>query len=149
MNSIYNWIEKYKPIVVSVILIILFYSALEKFNGDIWHWVDASITIATVFGVWYNYIQNQRKLDKINMILNYHGEEIPIKSYMIRSNFSRAEIKGILAGLCQEKTYKIEYTDSEQSTFLEDVYKIQTGTERNFIIKIKPSDIFTYNHEIY
>lgn len=145
MNSLYSWIEKYKPIILSVIAIILFYSALEQFNGDIWHWTDALITVATVFGVWYNYIQNQRQLDKINLILNYHTEEIPIKSYITRRNFSRAEIKGILRGLCEEAEYKIEYIDSEKSTFLEDVYKIQTGTERNFIIEIKSSDTFTYN----
>lgn len=147
LESMFRQLEKYKSIIISIVLVFIFLSSTGHFNDDLWHWIDAFITLGTLAGVWYNYKQNekQKKLNLEKIDINFYikklNKEILIKSYLIRKFFSRQEIQGVLANqLIKGVTrYDIEYLSNDR--YFEDTYKIQTGDLSQLIIEIEDDEI--------
>ena len=143
MNELINK-HQGKIIVVTVLLVIV--SAWGNFNTDLWHWIDAIVTIGTVIGVWYNYKENQKQLEPIQIHLSTQTK--PLSSFVLRKNFTRAEVKGILRELAEEKDYEIDYISNPKSSFLRDVYNVQTSKTDNLTVMIKEKDIFTLKENV-
>ena len=137
-----KFVQKFSPILGSFIAIIIFYSVRENFDGDLWHWMDAVVTIATVSGVWYNYNMNSKQLDEIKVSILCKGEEKEIPIYIIRKNFTRSEIKGIFGGLHDGKNFDIDYFDNSNSSFLKDIFEIQQGKRDKLTVIIHEKDNF-------
>lgn len=139
MNKIIDWIFEYKILTVVIVIGICCIISWKS----LWHYLDAFITVGTLIAVWYNYNENKKQLDIISIELNIDGRKVQVDSYLIRRNFTRSEIKGILRGLCDESEYKIFYIDSSKSSFLKDIHTIQTGDSKKFEIPIESKDEFT------
>ena len=140
MNKILN---KYQPIFFSLILVLIFLSAREQFDNNLWHWIDAIVTILTVTGVWYNYNQNQKQLEKIEIYLEFDDGYIETIYPIKRKNFSRAELKGILRELHNSReNYELSYMSEDE--FLENIFKVQDGLQDKFYMKIRKGDIFEH-----
>lgn len=142
--------EKYKPIIVSIVVIIIFLAILGNFNNTIWHWVDAIISIGTIFGVWYNYNENKKqrkiKLQRIPIILKIKDteERYRLKLRIPRKEISRGEIQGILSNYTTDpsKRYKIEYLS--EIRYMEDIYKIQSNKLDELEIKVSEKEFEGY-----
>jgi hypothetical protein len=151
----FRQLEKYKSIIISIVLVFIFLSATGHFNNDLWHWIDAFITLGTLAGVWYNYKQNkkQKKLNLEKIDIKFYikklNKEILIKSYLIRKFFSRQEIQGVLANqLIKGVTrYDIDYLSNDK--YFEDTYKIQTGGLSQLIINIEDDEIGQFTDIIF
>jgi len=135
-----RFFDKYVPLIISFIIVLLFLSAIENFDGALWHWIDAIITIFTLIMVYISYKEQQKQLELIEIYIDIEGTLCKIPVYIIRKNFTRAEIKGILRGLVKNDSYSIEYIDNPRSTFLKDVIAIQQGQKDKLIITIEPQD---------
>jgi len=147
LESMFKLLESYKSLIISILLVLIFLSAIEHFNNDLWHWIDALITLGTLAGVWYNYKQNEKQkkfnLEKIAIKFNIKklNKEILIKPYLIRKFFSRQEIQGVLANQLIKgvSRYDIDYLSHDK--YFEDSYKIQRGNLSQLIIDIEDDEI--------
>lgn len=140
-------IEKYQPIVIAIILILLFYSARDGFNNTLWHTIDAIVTIGTVIGVWSNYKQNKARKTLETKRIPIYFENIDTKDrYLLNLDiqvkyFIRSEIQGLLSAF-QEKPaerYIIQYLS--ELNFLEDIYKIQNNQLDQLTIKVTEEEL--------
>ena len=124
---------------------------LNIFQSNVWAFVDALITLGTLYGVGYNYIQNKKQQQLVKIYIKdtrTMGKEMPIPSFILRRNFNRVEVKGILKELHKGSEYDIDYISNPKSSFLEDIYKIQSGKSDKLVIKIKEGDKFELKKEI-
>ena len=112
---------------------------------DTMQWMDW-ITIFFSFGAMLfsiiNWKKEKKQFEEIKIKLEFEDKVIrDIPSYILRKDFSRAEIKGILRGLDENESYKIDYIDNPKSTFLKDILEVQKG-KQEFIIPITYKDDF-------
>jgi len=148
-NTLQKSLLKYLPIMISLVLVMIYLSALENFNGKLWSWIDALITIFTVIGVFYNYLQNEKQLDVIPLYLQIKDSKLKLPTYTVRKNFTRAELKGILSGIHNGKTLEIDYIDNPTSPYLKELVDIQQGKKNSLTIPIKEKDKFELKQDIY
>lgn len=110
------------------------------FGGNEWTFIDGIVTILTlglVFWNWYqNYVQN--KQIEIYILHNNVKTMLPIK--LIRKNFTRAEINGILGAFDKDSKFYIAHTSSVE--FFEDIENIQNGKLNEICIPITENDKF-------
>jgi len=116
---------------------------MNFFQTNIWAFFDAIVTTITVYGVGYNYFQNKKQLQPIKIFIKKGNKQKEIPTYIIRRNFTRADIKGILSELHNsEDFFKIH--DITQPIFLKKIFEIQQGKGSELIINIYPEDFFEY-----
>ena len=141
--NINKYLKKYALFIIFIIIILIGLAALGRFNTTLWHTINAMITISTVIGVWYNYYQNQKQLEEVDIFLKF-TDGYEKKIYRIkRKNFSRAELKGMLRELHNSKeNYKLSYMSEDE--FLTNVFNIQDGLSNKFYMEIRESDFFEY-----
>ena len=119
-------------------------------ESEIWASIDASFTIVSIlvtFGTFVmvvrNYRANKKQLEPIKLHLHIREDIVQIPSYILRKNFNRVEVKGILKELHDSKDdYEIDYIANPKSTFLKDIFEIQSGSKDDLVIEIKEKDIF-------
>jgi len=124
---------------------------LGYFKDDTWVNIDAAFTVTSIVAMlltlyfsYKNWKFNKRQSDVISLYIN----NIKVDSHILRQNFNRAEIKGILSELHDsDKFFRIKYIADDKSTFLKDIYDIQVGTEKKFIIKLDEKDFFIFHSQ--
>jgi len=128
-------------------------ATLTWFSSPEWAGVDGTFTIFsifitsfTLFFAYRNWLNNKKQLKKIDIFLEFYDgykEKIyPIK----RKNFSRAELKGILRELHDDREhYKLSYM--AENEFLDGIFKVQDGESDEFIMKIREKDFFKFNRK--
>jgi len=117
---------------------------ISFFSGSTWSFLDALVTITTVLFVIYNWWINKKQLQKIDVYIQKGDDpKVRIPTYMIRKNFTRSELFGILGALDKERDFKIAYLKSE--AFLQNVLEIQQGREDEMIIRLQDGDKFDWS----
>jgi len=148
-DTLQKLLLKYLPIIISLVLVMIYLSALKHFDGNLWHWIDAFITIFTVIGVFYNYIENKKQLEVIPLYLQIKNSKLKLPTYTVRKNFTRAEVKGILSGIHNDKNLEIDYIDNPTSPYLKELVDIQQGKKHSLVILIKENDKFELKKDIH
>lgn len=92
--------------------------------------------LASGFNVW----QRKKDKEKIEIYIEKDNKKILLPTYVIRKNFTRAEVFGILGALEKDNDFKIKYTSDDK--FIKDIFDIQTGKEKELIIKLDKNDKF-------
>lgn len=137
-----NFFNLFFPLALLLLLLIMFDIDI-KFNSNFtkgisWGYFDAFITIITYVGVIWG-IQSSKRLrdshmQRIGVFLQFRNDKkVKLKSYTIRKNFTRADLKGILRDICTGN-YNINYLASE--AFLADVDAVQQGQKNEITIKV-------------
>lgn len=101
--------------------------------------ISSAVALATLAVVaYYKYTKEN---DKIEIYTKKPNEEKQqLSTYIVRKNFTRAEIFGILGALHKEGKFEIKYTSSID--FAKDVFDVQTGKKEELIIKLDSKDEF-------
>lgn len=116
---------------------------MNFFLTNIWAFLDALVTVLTVYGVGYTYFSNKKQLQPIKIFLKKGNITKEIPTYIIRKNFTRGDIKGILSELHDsDEPYKI--SDIRKPLFLKRIFDIQQGKYSDLTINIYDSDFFEY-----
>ena len=119
-------------------------------ESEIWASVDAGftmvsilVTLGTFRMVIKNYLSNKKQLEKVQLLISDKKDNlIPVQSYILRKNFNRVEVKGILKELNIEKEYAIDYISNPKSSFLKDIFEIQNGRRDELVINVIEGDKF-------
>jgi hypothetical protein len=116
---------------------------IDWFGGSIWTFIDALVTMFTLWLVFNNWRNSQKQLEPIKLFIEKEGIIKEIPTYIIRRNFTRSDIKGILKELHESKEdFKIK--DIIQADFLKKIFEIQQGNASELVIKIIDTDFFVY-----
>lgn len=112
------------------------------FGGDTWTFIDALVTILTLLLVIYNWYQNykQNQEIRIQIVLQHMNITKVFPIPLIRKNFTRSELFGILGAYDKDSKFCIEHTSSIK--FFEDIRNIQEGKLDEISIIIKKEDKF-------
>ena len=112
------------------------------FGGDTWTFIDALVTILTLLLVIYNWYQNykQNQEIRIQIVLQHMNITKVLPIPLIRKNFTRSELFGILGAYDKDSKFCIENTSSIK--FFEDIRNIQEGKLDEISIIIKKEDKF-------
>jgi len=119
-------------------------------SSDIWASVDAGFTIVSIiitFGTFImvikNYLNNKKQTDKIEIIINRNNCLETLPTFVLRKDFTRSEVFGILGALDSNSKFDIKYTSDAQ--FIENIFNIQKGVGKELIIKIEDEDKFDWH----
>jgi hypothetical protein len=88
---------------------------------------------------WWN---NKKQLKPIKIIIEKNGIQDTLPLDIIRKNFTRAEIFGILGAFDKDSNFKIKYTSSRE--FLNQISDIQESKSDQLIVKIEDKDKFDW-----
>lgn len=141
------------PIAVVLLLLIMFGINIDFkphfTQQDSWSYFDAFITVFTFMGVMWSIQSNKRQRDSqmqhIGVFLKFrNGKRAKLKSYTIRKNFSRGDLKGILRDICVGN-YEVKYFASE--AFLADVDAVQQGNKHDIEINVDADGITLVNSD--
>jgi len=138
---------------ISSIGLYLFYLSLNKnFKitketlWELWGAVDSSFAVAVGILAIFVYKEMARAQDIIELKFQIGNKE-PIETglSLLRKNFTRSEIMGILGMIQkeQEKKYRLEFFQDKK--VLKKIQDIQTGKERVFIIKMSQKEAKQFN----
>jgi hypothetical protein len=113
---------------------------VKWFGQDWWSFIDALVTIVTVSAVLYNLWQIKKQLNPIQILIKKNDVITELPSFIIRKNFTRSEVQGVLRSLHKGETYDIAFTGKAE--FLKAIVGIQRGDSSTLIIPILPEDTF-------
>lgn len=107
---------------------------------NIWSNIDAGITILTLGLVFYSWYQSFKQNKQIKIFIVDKGETIELPIKLLRRNFTRAELFGILGAFEKDSKFSIEYTSTID--FFENIENIQNAKSNEITIIITEKDKF-------
>jgi len=143
MNKMKNVISI--PLLVFLLITLIGFVSIYIGGENLWiSKIYASLDVATAVALavlaFMAYYQYGEQLQPISIYIEKEGhrEELPVK--ILRKNFSRSEVFGLLGALDKESSFKISYTSSIE--FFKDIEDIQASKKDSLIIKLGASDKF-------
>ena len=123
-------------------IVIYFYSSYSKSSlWDIWSAVDSSFAVAVGVLAFFVYIELAKEQDVIELKIKIGNKE-PIDTglSLLRKNFTRSEIMGILGMIKknQDERYKLKFFQDKE--VLKKIQNIQTGRDKVFIIEMSQEE---------
>lgn len=113
---------------------------MELFEGTTWTFIDACITMLTLGLVLWNWYQNYRQNHEIEIFILHNGIKTKLPIKLIRKNFTRAEIFGVLGAFDKDSKFSIAHTASVE--FFKDIENIQNAKSNEITIIITENDKF-------
>lgn len=115
---------------------------MTLFESLTWTCIDGLITLLTLLLVILNWCQNHKQNKQIEIFINFKddGEIIKLPIRLIRKNFTRAEIFGVLGAFDKDSKFTIAHTSTV--VFFEDIEQIQKGKKNEICITITENDKF-------
>ena len=116
-----------------------------KFIIDLMDKVTIVVSFLTLFFVFKNWLNDKKKLDKIDIFFNDKKLNLDI----VRKDVTRQEIQGILGILRKNmtKNYHIDYLSTID--FLDNIYKIQKNELDKLVIKITDEELKQFKDDIF
>lgn len=108
-------------------------------------YVTIIFAFCAMIASFYNLIARKKDMNEIEIfvIINAKKRQLPVK--IMRKNFTRAEIKGIISDFDKDHNFTISYLKSPE--FLNDIFLIQKGKKDSISIEIKGGDKFDFSEK--
>lgn len=113
---------------------------MSWFEGTTWTFIDACVTALTLGLVIINWYQNYKQNKQITIYILHNGVKTKLPIKLIRKNFTRAELFGVLGAFDKDSKFTIAHTASVE--FFEDIEKIQNASKDEICIIISENDKF-------
>ena len=113
---------------------------MSWFDGTTWTFIDACATTLTLGLVIWNGYQTYRQNKQIKIFIIDKGQTIELPIKLLRKNFTRAELFGILGAFDRDSKFNIEYTST--IGFFENIENIQNVKSNEMTIIITEKDKF-------
>lgn len=142
-----EFINKHQNKIILVTMVLIFLSSMENFDGILWHWIDAIVTIGTVIGVWYNYMEDtkQKALETKKIPIYFYNKDTKEK-YLLDLDIqvkylTRGEIQGLLSAYQQKPAERYIIQHLSEVKFLDDIYKIQNNNLDTLTIELTNEEL--------
>ena len=113
---------------------------MTLFESLTWTFIDACATALTLGLVFWNCYQNYKQNQEIEIFILHNGVKTKLPIKLIRKNFTRAEIFGVLGAFDKDSKFTIAHTSTV--VFFEDIEQIQKGKKNEICITITENDKF-------
>ncbi len=145
MNELKNLIST--PLLVFIIITVVGFLSITLFGDEFWISkvyaaldVASAVALATLaFMVYFKY---GKQLQAVTIFIEKEGEEIELPIKIIRKNFTRSELSGVLRALDKKDKFDIAYMST--ITYFQDIEDVQEGKKDSFIIKLGKEDQFEF-----
>lgn len=106
-------------------------------------WITIIFSTVTMFGVFYNFYQNRKQLEKVGVYFNLisNNKEYPIDTSLTRKDCQRSEVQGILrTKLIKGKSfYEIDYLSNKK--YVEQIFNIQNSKSDKLTIFLQDDEL--------
>jgi len=116
--------------------------------GKVITWMDWVTIIFSFFAMFFafkNWWNNKKQLKPIQIIIDRNGEKEILPFEIMRKNFTRSEIFGVLGACDKDSKFEIKYTASRD--FFRQVSEVQESKIDEVIIYLKDTDKFDWIKE--
>ena len=113
---------------------------MSWFEGTTWTFIDACATALTLGLVFWNWYQTYKQNKQIKIFIIDKGQTIELPIKLLRKNFTRAELFGVLGAFDRDSKFNIEYTSTVN--FFENIKNIQNAKSNEMTIIITEKDKF-------
>ncbi len=131
--------------ILLVVFVIVMIAGLvvRNYNKDLWGWFsafDTASAVALAILAFWGYVEYAKGEDEIELIFDVEGKREPTGLTILRKNFTRSEIGGVLGFIQkdQEKKFRLKYLKTKK--FLKDVHIIQKGKNKEFVIPMSEKE---------
>ena len=128
---------------------ILVAGIITKFYfSEVWKWfslLDTSSAVALSLLAGWGYIEYIKNEQEIKIFFDVDGQKIDTRLSILRKNFSRAEIQGLLRMISTDPRggYEIRYI--KDPAILVKIHKIQKGKGKEFLVKMTKDELKQFN----
>jgi len=137
-------IDKFKSplgIYLSIITVglIAHYAKIEWLE-EFYDALDVAAAVALALLALWGYIEYSRGEDSISIYFDVEGEVQNTYLSLLRKNFTRAELLGLLGMLQKDPTKRFVITSTKKPDFQKRIQDIQTGKDKEFMIYMEKKD---------
>ena len=145
MNKIKSLIST--PLLVFIIITIVGFASLTICGNKFWLSkiyiaFDVASAVALAILAFMVYFKYGKQLEPITIVIEKDTEQTELPLKIIRKNFTRSEVSGILRALDKGSEFNISYTSSLD--FFNDIEKVQEGKKDMLVIKLGTEDKFEF-----
>jgi hypothetical protein len=128
---------------------IIFYMYSLKFEIDeiqkqtLWNWfgaIDTSSAVALAFLAAWGYLEYAKSEQVIKITFNVDGDIYDTGLSLLRKNFTRSELLGVLGMIQKAQKEKFELNVFKDKSILKKLQDIQTGKGKEFIIDMSKEE---------
>jgi len=156
LNLIKEKTQKSTPLIAfisifTIGLVVAFFSGEFKFSNfphsnfwwNIYGAVDTSSAVAVAFLAFFGYVNYIKLEDKIKILFKSKetNEVVDLNLSILRKNFTRSEIVGILGMIQKNNKERFEIKYLKQREILDKIHKIQKGNNKEFIIEVTQNEL--------
>ena len=115
-------------------LAIYFFLGSESSIWQLWQVIDVSFAVSLGVLAFLSYREYMKSKDEIEIIFLVDDEEIDTGLSLLRGDFSRSEVLGILGMLQKHPRQRFDLHASREKHFLESIQEVQRGKMNRFVI---------------
>jgi energy-coupling factor transporter transmembrane protein EcfT len=138
------WLKNGKYVYIFIFLLFLFLGFIIKiFFEEIWNWfgvIDTASAVALAILAFLGYVEYARGEDEVELVFDVEGKREPTGLTILRKNFTRSEIGGILGFIQKDQGKKYNLRFLKTKKFLNDIHAIQKGKDKEFIIPMSKQE---------
>lgn len=105
-------------------------------------WATIAFAFFGMFFAGKNWWNTQKQMQPIKIIIERDGERKSLPLEIIRKNFTRSEVFGVLGAFDKDSSFKIAYTAKKE--FFKQISDIQESKKDSLIVKIQEGDKFDW-----
>ena len=140
----------FSPKIVLVIYIVLSILGLvfyEFFQGawDVYKVIDTASSVALAVLAFFGYLEFMRQEQKVKIVFYVEHKTIDTQLSLLRKNFTRSEVLGILGLIQKEQNRRFELSFFKNIKNITKFQEIQTGKEQYFVIDMSQKELEQFN----
>lgn len=131
-------------ILIFYICVIFLGAIAANFFPATWHWfsiLDTASAVALAILAFFGYLEFVRSEDTIKIFFDVDGETIDTKLSILRKNFTRGELMGILGMIQEDSKTRFEIQKLKKISILDDIQHIQKSKEKEFHISVTKEEL--------
>ncbi len=140
MNAIFYLFVYIVILLLGIVSYYLQSSHLVEHIWDYWGVVDTSsaVALAILAGVaYYEYVKGD---NEIKIYFKIGKKEIDTKLSILRKEFSRSEILGLLGMIQKDPQHRFKLAYFQDTSVLKDIQEIQKGNGKKLMIKLQKNE---------
>jgi hypothetical protein len=119
---------------------IYFFLGSQSPLWQLWQVIDVSFAVSLGVLAFLGYREYMKSKDEIEIIFRVEGKEINTGLSLLRGDFSRSEVLGILGMLQKHPRQRFDLHASRERHFLESIQEIQRGKMNRFVIPMSVAE---------
>jgi len=128
---------------------VIFIGAIvANFFPAVWQWfgiLDTASAVALAILAFFGYLEFVRSEDAIKIFFDTDGEVVDTKLSILRKNFTRGELMGVLGMIQKDSKKRFEIQSLKEISILQRLQQIQTSKDQSFHLKVTDEELAQFH----